>query len=907
MRFIKNKYGRKFKPFFYALMALVLILIAVPGSASGQVPLLDPNAVRAAVRQMGMDSLATVIVPDPAGLTAFERITEPLTADLTTNPPTPAADPDLVAYARAKGITVQRAALQILGKALFWDQQTGSDGQACASCHFHAGSDNRSINTLNPGTRNTDATEAINWNPSWSQLQGGAATGPNYQLQVSDFPFHKLADPLETNYGKRDVLFDTDDAVGSIGTYHANFAGSPAPNYNYVNPADPANPVNAVFGTYDAKTNQALNDPNNPYIFQVGNNRTRSNGPRQAAPTINALFNFNNFWDGRADNGFNGLNMHGIKDLNAFVYFNSGGALIRDIIAGITDGSLASQSTAPPNSATSDEMAFTGRTMSDLGRKLLRLTGPGTGATATAIIELNPFLADNVTNNPAYQTVIGFTVTNQGSNYIHGATVMISGGGGTGAIGVATVTNGNLTAINVPAPTLTVPNPGGGGYVTPPIVTIVSTGLDTSAYASYTDAIVPQVIPLGAQQVSPTDSVLGNGAGVAGPWTFQPASNNSGRGINLSYVNLIQWAFVPTFWDAAAADGSTLLTPGNFHLMEENLSMFWGISIQMYEMLLRADQTPYDRFMAGDNTAFGAWDSAEAQDVMRGLLTYIATENTMQQVNPVFNNINSGACQLCHSGRELTEVASPNVIAKLFVATDMTVKMDHNRELAIVAPSSNFDVGFTNVGTRPSREDLGIGATAPLLPGTALSITRGRNMNQAWALLLVPAILFPGEPNPTRGSNIDGAFKIPHLRNVEMNGPYFHNGGSLTLKQAVEFYARHGDFADVNEPNIDVGLAMVQNIGAADVDLIVKFLLKLTDERVRWEQAPFDHPQLFVPNGHTLGTTHPILGTGYLADNFITLPAVGAAGRSALGLGALPNFMGTSSLPNQPGIDHFDE
>lgn len=42
------------------------------------------------------------------------------------------------------------AALQ-LGKALFWDMQVGSDGvQACASCHFHAGADNRSSNQLSP-------------------------------------------------------------------------------------------------------------------------------------------------------------------------------------------------------------------------------------------------------------------------------------------------------------------------------------------------------------------------------------------------------------------------------------------------------------------------------------------------------------------------------------------------------------------------------------------------------------------------------------------------------------------------------------------------------------------------------------------------------------------------------------
>ncbi len=34
-------------------------------------------------------------------------------------------------------------AAQQLGKALFWDIQVGSDGQACASCHFHAGGDIR--------------------------------------------------------------------------------------------------------------------------------------------------------------------------------------------------------------------------------------------------------------------------------------------------------------------------------------------------------------------------------------------------------------------------------------------------------------------------------------------------------------------------------------------------------------------------------------------------------------------------------------------------------------------------------------------------------------------------------------------------------------------------------------------
>ena len=32
---------------------------------------------------------------------------------------------------------------QILGKSLFWDEKLGSDGMACASCHFSAGADPR--------------------------------------------------------------------------------------------------------------------------------------------------------------------------------------------------------------------------------------------------------------------------------------------------------------------------------------------------------------------------------------------------------------------------------------------------------------------------------------------------------------------------------------------------------------------------------------------------------------------------------------------------------------------------------------------------------------------------------------------------------------------------------------------
>ena len=51
-------------------------------------------------------------------------------------------------------------------------------------------------------------------------------------------------------------------------------------------------------------------------------------------------------------------------------------------------------------------------------------------------------------------------------------------------------------------------------------------------------------------------------------------------------------------------------------------------------------------------------------------------------------------------------------------------------------------------------------------------------------------------PPPQLG--VDGAFKIPGLRNVELTGPFFHNGGQATLQQVIEFYARIGDFAEAH-------------------------------------------------------------------------------------------------------------
>jgi len=61
-----------------------------------------------------------------------------------------------------------------------------------------------------------------------------------------------------------------------------------------------------------------------------------------------------------------------------------------------------------------------------------------------------------------------------------------------------------------------------------------------------------------------------------------------------------------------------------------------------------------------------------------------------------------------------------------------------------------------------------------------------------------------------------------------------------------------------------------------------KSLVSLTDDRVLKQRAPFDHPELFVPNGHFGDGTSVPSSQGLALDRFITIPAVGRNGGPAL-------------------------
>lgn len=151
-----------------------------------------------------------------------------------------------------------------------------------------------------------------------------------------------------------------------------------------------------------------------------------------------------------------------------------------------------------------------------------------------------------------------------------------------------------------------------------------------------------------------------------------------------------------------------------------------------------------------------------------------------------------------------------------------------------------------------------------------------------------------------RAHPVDGAFKTPTLRNVELTGPYFHNGGTATLKQVVEFYNRGGNYK-----NPELG-PDITPLGLTDDELsaLTAFLMLLANPRVESEAAPFDHPQLFIPNGHPGNETRTQGGECGQAD--LALPSGSNFRRTAAAGGApqaCSRFKTLAGRSAQPGSE----
>ena len=707
--------------------------------------------------------------------------------------------------------------LVALGKALFWDVRVGGDSnQACASCHFHAGADTRTVNQLSPGL-NVQPTPDLAFGDAAGRTGSGGAAGPNIALGPADFPFHKLADVSNRESA---VLFDTNDAVSSQGSFRGTLIGA-------------VESAAALAGG----TAGCAADPQPPFIISAGGTLlgTRQVPPRNTPTSVNTAFMFRNFWDGRANNVFNGVNPFGRRataaDPAARVFTTDGATITPQALA-LENMSAASQAVGPVLSDV--EMTCSGRTFADVGRRVLQ----------QRVLPAQPVSADDSAFTP--------------------------------------VTAGLIAA----ADAIAVP----GLLETSTSATAPSPRLAVRATETPVTAVAP-------------GSII--------------AKEN---GLILNYRRLMQAAFQPKHWNDARyykVDPVTgTVSPAadkdrGYQLAELNFSLFFGLAVDAYERTLTSDRSPFD------GKALSA-DARAGQAVFEG----------------------KGKCVACHDGPLFSKAAtwqgdsSPMPVERMQMA---------DPRLAL------YDDGFYNIGVRPTFEDVGLGNTDPY--GNPLSFTRQFVLDPRATDIgvdrfsLAPCHLeFPFNEKdctavPTAAElrshrvAVDGAFKVPSLRNVALTAPYFHNGGQKSLAEVVAFYNRGGDRRSV-DPNggdttgtgplgrpvvatASAGLAAANRTAAlsvavtkplgqavatvdpvtkaavtpgmggsnADPDVtklglsateqaqLVAFLQSLTDRRVACHAAPFDHPALTVPNGHRPQ------GVGRNADDILfTLPASGADG-----------------------------
>jgi cytochrome c peroxidase len=708
-----------------------------------------------------------------------------------------------------------------LGKALFWDTQVGQDGVACASCHFHAGADLRIQNQVNPGT-NADDPAFSPRSPAAQATGLTGKTGPNTELAASDFPLRQLVDP-----GDREsvALFDSNDIVGSQGAFQSAFAVSTQSleraKDGRNSRRDGRRSDDEDAETENATDNCKLNRDLFHHIgfkgastpFRSGQLRYRVSEPRHTPTTVNAAFNRRQFWDGRANSVFNGIDPYGPR-------------------------SYAREVRPTPLN--------TGRSDADDDLFLSRIGNPF--AVGSGILVLSTLSGTVTLEQPLIENS---SLASQA---------------------VAINTNGN------------------GGLR-------IDGRCADSSFADLGRRLLDSK-PLSTQVTHPNDSLFGH------PHTRELVNTVNLPGLNTTYAALIRKSFKREYWAAEGqyrVDGrtgqirrtnSTSDDQLGYTQMEHNFSLFWGLAIQAYEQLLISDDSPFDQ---GTKVLSPA--------AVSGLEIFVG----------------AGQCISCHSGPLLTNAAVTKA------QDDTTAGKRIDSALLGDGYTALLDQGFYNTGVRPTLEDRGLGGRDPY--GFDLSFSR----QYKWRLLsqpsrapdifevspcslvilvfvecqtasrIVPQAIasFPAPANLPRDA-VDGAFKVPTLRNVGLTAPYFHNGGQATLKDVVRFYNRGGDrrgpldddttglprptpFGTLQKTNLAPGIGINAKtfgnnglgLSESNMDDLVQFLLSLTDERVACHAGVFDHPELPLVIGQR-GVSRS--GTNRAKDIVATLPAVGQAG-----------------------------
>ena len=920
-----------------------------------------------------------------------------------------AGRPQALAASNPDDYIRDRQMAAVLGKALFWDMQLGSDSvQACASCHFAAGADDRTRNQLNPDHLGGDTHLELFRNRHPTTAETSADQNNNQTLAASDFPTHRLRDqsiPGEPLLNPGNVASDTNDVVASMGVRLRRFDDIPTPGSAAFGAAN--NGVRALLP--DLGT--AITDP--IPVFQ----NLRRVEPRNTPTIINTVFHYDNFWDGRARHDFNGGSVFGPTDPQSHVIVDQGGTLVRTRQL-IRFASIGSQMIGPAISEF--EMSFRGRSWPKIGKKLLQGDGSATRPNVTPLAlqlvstsdsVLGPFSNQGgsqcralgrttatgrpglcITYNEMIQQAFFPTLWQNTTQHLNGASAVCTNAG------VPTDADGASNGVVSPAGC----DPFDGFVLS--LAAGTASPTDRTQFTQM-EANIPLFAGLGLQSWlellisddTPFDRFLDRNPeafrGFAG--TAMPLCTSSGNrqpclsetqgfvrtapsqqadrllgfdlffGTNLSNRNpnfrtarcggchaggtlsdnsiaLTTRLTVPDFTPRFTTPG-TLLTHrplgrprqiSGFLLEAAVNNNADGAVRRNFINLQEADANGLSRPEAAaffDNGMYDIGVRPIDDDLLRGgtdAWGWPLSLATLMLKNAGGTNVVPGTALPTFDPDASTACAPRCITGGLFPPTAQDQRLNPGFRGRLLNPrlpghlapwinppymgKTHPELGEVAAGlntvTPVALIDSYLDVLGPFNPRARLN--EEKNAAQNWIFGTFPTVNRVGRM---------GSAKVPGLRNIELTGPYFHNGGKLTLRQVVNFYAHGGDFPVTNHSHRDFNVLDLDHdvqsvLGSADRIALTAFLLSLTDERVAHEQAPFDRPELFIPaDGRapdnsggrgTLLTQSSATSVCGTVVCFRRLTAVGAAGHSA----RLASFLNVANVPTAgTNNDHFDQ
>jgi cytochrome c peroxidase len=800
-----------------------------------------------------------------------------------------------------EGILADKAAAIQLGKALFWDMQAGSDDtQACASCHFNAGADSRPINEINPGQAGGDNSFQMGTGPNYHLTAGSAGAGFG-GYHDGDFPFHKVANPVD----RFSVMSDVNDVTGSQGVFATSMGkivvdtqvipgakepdgdgsapssrkstgddegmthgpdGKVGPNHHIPSPHVTSGPgsqnqgsnkgiiiPSSVTNTNSVELTTSVPDPVFSYPYPTDGTRrinTRKVTGRNTPSAVNAVFNFRNFWDGRAQNVCNGNNPFGARDKSTqLLVADAVGEKLGPAHVNMVNSALCSQSLGPILSSV--EMSADGRDFHQVGKKMLA-------------------------RKPLSQQLVDPT---------------------DGVLGL--------------------------------VSSATEKGLKTTYSALIQKAFLPEWWQFSRHICAASD---GSTFTSADPAAFETCPSGTQDYTQMEYNFSLFWGVAIQMYE------STLIadqTPFDKHMEQQKTFTLIGDNhSQSYTIQLTPGVLPYSLSVIAldpladftDQEMAYAFDYGDGRvmgvGLDQGFIDYTSGTVKLQFGMPPVNTFpikisysvgssplstgqlrglllfqTKARCVNCHGGPEMSNASVGTVSSvgpsERMIMADMQVRV--------------YDTGYYHIGVRPTAEDGGLAGADPVagLPLSQSEFLRQRVCNDSSEVLMIPGRPGDGISMAPLSCNDDvargGFFKAPQLRNIALTAPYFHNGSQLTLEQVVEFYNRGGDFNTFGEEHqyMDADIDQLGLTLQDQTDLVDFLRNGLTDPRTVSQAAPFDHPQLFTPNGHPHSAAgYPVVPDlkhpGQATTQLMEVPAVGKNGGAPLPT-FLENLLGVTN------------